>query len=435
MFSLSAPFSTYLPFLMIFENFVIAGCYTMIASGITYGIWQNRKAGVNPVVVTIALIFSSCALGHGMHSFGMLGFGEWVRTQTIFDLLTVAVAIRFVTYYESFGVLAQIGQIAAANVELESENLSLQEALLKLKKAQSQLIQAEKMTSLGQMVAGIAHEINNPVNFIHANLKHVEASISEILDMVALYQTHYPQPVSEIEIASEEMDIDFIQSDLPNMLASMKMGTERIREIILGLRNFSRKDEAAYKAVNIHDGIDSTLLILQHRLKTKEDRPAIQVIREYGNLPLVECYASQLNQVFLNLLANAIDAIEEANASRTQEEIEDSPGQITIRTRSLNENCVSIEISDNGGGIPDNIKNLVFDPFFTSKAVGKGTGLGLSISYQIVTDRHNGQLECHSIPDKTTDFIVKIPVVQDVADGVREVAESALRTSTLSKQI
>ena len=231
------------------------------------------------------------------------------------------------------------------------------------------------MTSLGQMVAGIAHEINNPVNFIHANLSHVAESIADILSLMALYQKHYPQPVAEIELAAEEADIAFIRADLPNMLNSMKMGTARIREIILGLRNFSRKDEAAYKAVNIHEGIDSTLLILQHRLKATKDHPSIQVIREYGNFPLITCYASQLNQVFLNLLANAIDAIEEVNASRTQAEIEASPGQITIRTRHIDESCVSIEISDNGGGIPENIKKSYFRSLFHLERSGQGNWL------------------------------------------------------------
>ncbi len=415
---LSARFSTYLPFLMIFENFVIAGCYAMIASGITYGVWQSRKAGVNPVVATIILIFASCALGHGMHGLGMLGFGYWVKLQTAFDLLTVIIAIRFVTYYESFGVLAQIGQIAAANVELESENSSLQEALLKLQQTQSQLIQAEKMTSLGKMVAGIAHEINNPVNFIHGNLRYVEKYAADLLDIVALYQTHYPQPVSEI------------QADLPKVLASMSLGTQRIRTIVLGLRNFSRKDESLCKAVDIHEGLDSTLLLLQHRLEGKRDRPNITVVRDYGKLPLVECYASQLNQVFLNLLANSIDAIEDADASRRGEQV-NTPSQITIRTERSDDDTVSITIVDNGSGIPEDIRSRIFDPFFTSKEVGKGTGLGLSISYQIVTERHNGQLSCCSIPGKATAFTIQIPtrlstVQSDVPDSKAKVPASAL---------
>ena len=327
--------------------------------------------------------------------------------------MTVIVALRFVTYYESFGVLAKIGHIAAANVELESENLSLQDALLKLKQTQSQLIQAEKMTSLGQMVAGIAHEINNPVNFIHGNIQHVEEHAAELLSILSLYQTHYPHPVAEVELAANNADLTFIQTDLPNILDSIRLGTERIRTIVLGLRNFSRKDEAACKAVNIREGLDSTLLILQHRLKETESRPAIQVVCDYGNLPLVECHASQLNQVFLNLIANAIDAIEDANTHRTHEEIEAAPGQITIRTVAVDENIVRITVADNGSGIPESIRNRIFDPFFTSKAIGKGTGLGLSISYQIVTERHHGQLECRSIPGEATEFTIQIPIVQD----------------------
>ncbi len=302
--------------------------------------------------------------------------------------------------------------------ELNNKNTQLQHLLEELQRTQVQMVQSEKMSALGQMVAGVAHEINNPVNFIHGNLTHVQQYAHNLLVFVQLYQKYYPDPVPEIQAEAEELDMEFVQADLPKILHSMKMGTDRIRQIVLSLRNFSRTDEADFKAVDIHEGIDSTLLILQHRLKDRPERPAIQVIRDYGSLPPVECYPGQLNQAFMNILANAIDALEEANVNRTYQEIQENLGQITIRTSIIDSKWIRIEISDNGMGMSESVQKRIFHPFFTTKSVGKGTGMGMPISYQIVTEKHGGKLDCFSILGKGTEFIIQIPVQQHVRDAV-----------------
>ncbi|MBD2502463.1 sensor histidine kinase [Anabaena azotica] len=301
-------------------------------------------------------------------------------------------------------VLARIRvhlQLRNANLVLKQRTKELNQALEDLKQAQLHLVQAEKMSALGQLVAGIAHEINNPVNFIHGNLNYVKEYTQDLLEFVQLYQKHYPQPVPEIQKRAEQLDLEFLQADLLKILGSMQIGSDRIRDLILSLRNFSRLDEAEFKAVDIHAGIDSTLLILQHRLKAKTDFPTIQVIKDYAKLPQVECYPSQLNQVFMNIISNAIDALEApAIASPT----------ITIRTSLIETNWIEIRIIDNGVGIPESVHPKLFDPFFTTKSVGKGTGLGLSISYQIVTEKHGGKIDCYSTVGQGTEFVLKIPV-------------------------
>ncbi|MBD2075145.1 HAMP domain-containing histidine kinase, partial [Phormidium sp. FACHB-592] len=268
------------------------------------------------------------------------------------------------------------------------------------------------MSALGQMVAGVAHEINNPVNFIHGNLNHVEAYTQELVGLLQRYQSAYPQPPQELQAAVEDADLAFLLTDLVKMLQSMKVGTERIREIVLSLRNFSRLDEAEFKAVDIHEGIENTLVILRHRFKARAERPEIQVVKDYGPLPLVECYAGQLNQVFMNILSNAIDAFEEANQGQSFEAIATKPNTLWLHTAVTGRGTVQITIADNGPGIAETVRTRLFNPFFTTKAVGKGTGLGLSISYQIITEKHGGQLSCHSTPGQGAKFIIEIPIQQ-----------------------
>ena len=288
----------------------------------------------------------------------------------------------------------------------------LEQALLQLRSTQAQLIQTEKMSSLGQLVAGMAHEINNPVNFIHGNLTYVNDYVQDLLGLIELYQQEYSQPSEEILCRIEEIELDFMSEDLPKILSSMKVGTQRIRSIVLSLRNFSRLDESDMKQVDIHEGIESTLLILQNRFKGKNNSPDIQLVKEFGKLPLVECYAGQLNQVFVNIIANAIDAIEQRCKGLSVEEIASHAGQITISTKVRDRETATIEISDNGVGISEAVKTQIFNPFFTTKEVGKGTGLGMSISYRIVVEQHKGKLDYISEIGKGTTFIVEIPIGQ-----------------------
>ena len=304
--------------------------------------------------------------------------------------------------------------IALNQADLYTQTLNkareLEHTLTQLTSAQSQLVQSEKMSSLGQLVAGVAHEINNPVNFIYGNLSHANDYTQDLLHLIELYQNHYPDPVPEIQEEVDNIELDFLMEDLPKLLTSMKVGADRIQQIVASLRTFSRMDEAEMKAVNIHDGIDSTLMILQHRLKAKHNHPEIPVIKAYANLPLVECYAGQLNQVFMNVLSNALDALEERDLQRSVDEMRQNPSIISITTEMPKPDRVQIRIADNGAGMPETVRNRLFDPFFTTKPVGKGTGMGLSISYQIVTDRHGGSLQCTSTPGNGAEFAIEIPL-------------------------
>ncbi len=293
---------------------------------------------------------------------------------------------------------------------LKAKMSQLEKALLNQQAMQLKLIEAEKMSALGILVAGIAHEINNPVNFIYGNITYVNDYTADILQLLEMYQNRYPETDAEIEDFIEKIDLNFLREDLLKTLSSMKVGSERIREIVLTLRNFARVDEAEKKPVNIHEGIDSTLLILQNLIKEKPGDRAIKIVKNYGNLPKVECYAGQLNQVFMNIINNAIDALRELDQKRSLGEIESNPSQIVITTSIVSENWAKISIKDNGLGMNEAVRGKIFDPFFTTKPVGHGTGLGLSISYQIVVDKHGGRLECISAVGEGTELAIEIPI-------------------------
>jgi signal transduction histidine kinase len=307
---------------------------------------------------------------------------------------------------------------------LKNQAQQLEQTVRKLQQTQTQLVQTEKMSSLGQMIAGIAHEINNPVNFIYGNLSHASHYIKELIQLLELYQQHYPEPVSEIQEAAADMEVDFLVEDLSKIVSSMQVGTERIRQIVVSMRNFSRSDQSHIKLVDIHEGLESTLLILQHRLKSYGGHPPIHIIKEYGNLPQIECCAGQINQVFMNIIGNAIDALDEEiqtgkwatkNGKNSPPSNPSSPltlPTITIRTEVVGDDFVAIRISDNGRGIPEEIRRQLFDPFFTTKPVGKGTGLGLSISYHLVVEQHGGRLGCVSEAGRGTEFAIEIPIVR-----------------------
>ena len=293
---------------------------------------------------------------------------------------------------------------------LNHKNDQLQTTLKELHRTQTQMVQSEKMSALGQLVAGIAHEINNPVSFIHGNLDHIHQHTEDLFYLLSAYKSHYPNPPESLQADLESVELNFLKDDLHKILKSMKGGSERIRQIVLSLRNFSRLDESEYKAVNLHEGIDNTLMILQHRLQPQAELPGIEIVKQYGDLPLVECYAREINQVFMNLILNAIDALEESNRGRSFQEISTNPNRIWISTVNTEQNQVQITIADNGIGIPESMRSRLFDPFFTTKPVGKGTGLGLSISYQIITEKHGGKLWFDSPPGGRTQFAIAIPV-------------------------
>jgi signal transduction histidine kinase len=347
----------------------------------------------------------------------------------------LAIALDQAELYTQARETARIAQAQAQQLEL---------TLNQLQATQAQLVQSEKMSSLGQLVAGVAHEINNPVNFIHGNLAYASAYFYDVLSLLQLYQKHYPHPVTPIVEQSEVINLDFIAKDLPKLLASIQRGTDRIRSIVLSLRNFSRLDEADMKKADVHEGIENTLLILQHRLKSKGQYSEIQIFKEYGNLPAIECYPGQLNQVFMNILSNAIEAFQQPGGSNREQSSRFIPHPsptITIHTTLLdhsdstqnvkrlpghhldkkagtgasslkNSQSVVIRITDNGPGMSDSVRARLFDPFFTTKPVGQGTGLGLSISYQIIVEHHRGILTCTSAPGQGTEFWIEIPIQQ-----------------------
>lgn len=301
--------------------------------------------------------------------------------------------------------------------QVQQLSQSLSDTLDELRQTQLQLVQTEKMSSLGQLVAGIAHEINNPVNFIYGNLVHAKEYTEDILGLLELYQQHYSDPDPEITEEAESIDVEFLLDDLPQLLGSMMVGANRVKEIVSSLRNFSRLDEVEMRRSDLHEGLDSTLIILQNRIKAKPSRPEIVIDKSYQELPKVECFTGQMNQVFMNIVSNAIDALDERDKNRSYQEVEAQPSRLTLTTVCNPDDTVTIRIADNASGVPESVRQQIFKPFFTTKPVGKGTGLGLSISYEIVVEKHKGTLECQSTLGEGTEFIITIPISHSSSDS------------------
>ncbi|MGP1384539.1 MAG: sensor histidine kinase [Thainema sp.] len=295
--------------------------------------------------------------------------------------------------------------------QVQERTAKLAQSLQQLQQAQLKLVQSEKMSALGNLVAGVAHEINNPVGFLSGNLQPAQDYVSDLMRLIDLYQQTYPEPTPEIQDELEDVDLDYLRDDLPKLLQSMRVGIERIHGISNSLRTFSRADKDYKVPFDVHEGLDSTLLILKHRLKANDNRPDIEVVKHYGDLPKIDCFPGQLNQVFMNILANAIDALEESNAERSFADIKANPNQITISTQLTDDQqAVVIQLQDNGIGISEEVKQKIFDHLFTTKDVGKGTGLGLAISQQIVVEQHNGSLDVKASPNQGSEFTITLPV-------------------------
>ncbi|MEH2194332.1 MAG: ATP-binding protein [Nostoc sp.] len=385
-------------------------------------LYDGAIAQAKPTMIVIAITSLICVilaliLGLGISSSIakplqlMTDVAQQITQESNFNLQVPAMG------KDEIGILATalnnlVERVKTLLTEKEQRSIELEQALTQLNNTQVQLVQSEKMSSLGQLVAGVAHEINNPVNFIHGNITHIDNYTQDLLKLVQAYQAHYPNPPQTLQATLDDVELDFLNEDLIKLLRSMKIGTERICQIVLSLRNFSRLGESEFKAVDLHEGIENTLLILQYRLKVSPKSLPIKVIKNYSQLPLIECYAGQLNQVFMNILANAIDALEELAGEQTKEDCPTRLGIIWISTQLTSDNWVQIAIADNGSGIPEKVRSRIFDPFFTTKPVGKGTGMGLSISYKIVTEKHYGKIWCDSTLGEGTKFVIEIPVHQ-----------------------
>ena len=393
------------------QSWLLAGCFGLLGIGVTsgIGIWVTRLATRRLTILTQAT--ERLAKGDFGITVDFDGRDEVSRLATGFNFMVKQVDEReqkirtqLVQLQETLQALEitkdqlvtqEKDYSRTLEVKVEERTQALTNTLNQLQETQSQLIQAEKMASLGQMVAGIAHEINNPINFIHGNIDPLTEYVQDLMELVETYQAEYPQPSGAVVKVQAAIELEFITTDIARLLSSMKTGTQRVKDIVVSLRNYSRLDEAVIKAVDVHEGIDSTLLILNHRLTQ-----GIEVRKDYGALSKIFCSPAQLNQVYTNIIANAIDAMFETDAN---------PKQLEIRTRLLPLDRVQISIKDNGGGIPEEIRHKIFDPFFTTKGIGKGTGLGLGICYRII-QQHQGQLEVFSEVGKGTEFLITLPI-------------------------
>ncbi|NEO86055.1 MAG: sensor histidine kinase [Spirulina sp. SIO3F2] len=406
--------------LHVISDGLIAIAYFSIPAMLLYFVQKREDAPFPSVFVLFGAFIIACGLTHVLGIWTLWQPDYWLSGSMKFMTALVSLYTAASLYPlipqalempspEALAVIntqltQEIAERTKAEADVRQLNHDLKIALDQLKTTQTQLVQTEKMSSLGQLVAGVAHEINNPANFIHGNLQPIQIYVRELLELVEQYEQVYPQPVAAIDQLRADLDVDFLKTDLTKALDSMELGTGRIRSIVQSLRTFSRLDEAQMKTVDIHEGIESTLLILQSRFNGTTEHPAIQLHKQYGELPLVDCYPSQLNQVFMNLITNSLDALEKLPSDRAPE--------ITIHTQQLNLDQVEIAIADNGAGIPPEIADKIFDPFFTTKPIGKGTGLGLAISYQIITERHQGTLQMETECDRGTTFKICIPTHQ-----------------------
>ncbi len=360
--------------------------------------WRQTKAHLF-LLQAIAIIFLA-TVSLSAIAYGSFLFGWWIPV--VSPILAVLGSTIAISGYVYICRLRELNTILGQTVQ------KLEAAMSDLKQSQIQIIQSEKMSTLGQLVAGVAHEINNPVSFVSGNLKCIEEYIGDLTNHMQLYQQTFPEAGDDIEDDAETIDLEYLLEDMPKVVASMQVGINRIKDISISLRTFSRSDTSNKVSYNIHEGIDSTLMILKHRLKANETRPEIQIIKEYGQLPMVNCYPGQLNQVIMNLIANAIDALDESNHGREYTEIQANPNNITITT-TLENKIATIRIKDNGPGMSDTVKQKIFEHLFTTKTVGQGTGLGLSISRQIIEETHGGKLSCISAVGEGAEFVVEIP--------------------------
>lgn len=396
--------------LHIVSDILIAIAYYSIPITIVYFVSKRKDFPFKWLFLLFGSFIISCGTTHLVDIWTLWHPTYWLSgsLKAFTAFISIYTAIVLVPIIPQALALPSPAQLELANSQLKAEIVERKIAEQELAITQTQLIQSAKMSSLGQLVAGIAHEINNPVNFIYGNINVANEYTDNLFNFISLYYQYYPHPVPEIQAFSEEIDLVFIKEDLPKLLSSMKMGAARIRKVVLSLKNFSRLDEAEIKEVDIHEGIDSTIHILQNRLKSKAGNAKIQVIKQYGNLPKVECYPGELNQVFMNILDNAIDAIDEFSTINHQN-TENYQGKITIFTETLDSNEVIISFIDNGNGMTEEVKQKMFDPFFTTKPIGANTGLGMSVTYQII-NKHGGKLKCISAPLQGTELQIQIPM-------------------------